>query len=99
MARPAARAVRHPPSVGLDRIPTSCRDVPLNVGKTTPPIWPFVVFRLLCLALALHPIYDTTSRYFGLSVFSALQLISPNLTQELYPIAAHSFGLDGVRRS
>ncbi|KAA3677440.1 uncharacterized protein DEA37_0009095 [Paragonimus westermani] len=33
MARPAARAVRHPPSVGLDRIPTSCRDVPLNVGK------------------------------------------------------------------
>ncbi|KAA3676600.1 uncharacterized protein DEA37_0004578 [Paragonimus westermani] len=30
MARPAARAVRHPPNVGLDRIPTSCRDVPLN---------------------------------------------------------------------
>ncbi|KAA3672084.1 1-pyrroline-5-carboxylate dehydrogenase, partial [Paragonimus westermani] len=50
MARPAARAVRHPPSVGLDRIPTSCRDVPLNVGKTTPPIWPSVVFRLPCLA-------------------------------------------------
>ncbi|KAA3681579.1 tyrosine-protein phosphatase non-receptor type 4 [Paragonimus westermani] len=50
MARPAARAVRHPPNVGLDRIPASCRDVPLNVGKTTPPIWPSVVFRLLCLA-------------------------------------------------
>ncbi|KAA3680617.1 dehydrogenase/reductase SDR family member 1 [Paragonimus westermani] len=50
MACPAARAVRHPPNVGLDRIPTSCRDVPLNVGKTTPPIWPSVVFRLSCLA-------------------------------------------------
>ncbi|KAA3676211.1 uncharacterized protein DEA37_0006465 [Paragonimus westermani] len=50
MARPAARAVRHPPNVGLDRIPTSCRDVPLNVGKTTPPIWPSVVLRLPCLA-------------------------------------------------
>ncbi|KAA3682447.1 uncharacterized protein DEA37_0003282 [Paragonimus westermani] len=31
MARPAARAVWHPPNVGLDRIPTSCRDVPLNI--------------------------------------------------------------------
>ncbi|KAA3672746.1 uncharacterized protein DEA37_0002723 [Paragonimus westermani] len=50
MARPDARAVRHPPSVGLGRIPTSCRDVPLNVGKSTPPIWPSVVFRLPCLA-------------------------------------------------
>ncbi|KAA3682191.1 cGMP-dependent 3',5'-cyclic phosphodiesterase [Paragonimus westermani] len=56
MARPAARAVHHPLNVGLDRIPTSCRDDPLNVEKTTPPIWPSVVFRLPCLARWSDPV-------------------------------------------
>ncbi|KAA3671488.1 uncharacterized protein DEA37_0014599, partial [Paragonimus westermani] len=68
MARPAARAVRYPPNVGLDRIPTSCRDVPLNVGKTTSPIWPSVVFRLPFLAHAYaHLLVGVKRLYYALS--------------------------------